>query len=159
MITLEMGASGTADGASPARCARELTAAGASIIGVNCSYDPAACLDVIAAMRGHGWLACQPVGFRTGAVSLYQCGEFPLALETRQLTRFELASFCRQAAELGVRYIGGCCGVSSYHIRSMAEALGRRPASSAKSPDLSRHLDPRVTAREDPNHWEGTMVP
>ena len=44
--------------------------------------------------------------------------------------------YAREAWELGVRYIGGCCGFEPYHIRAMAEELqaerGGRPEGSDK---------------------------
>merc|ERR1712149_89505 len=50
----------------------------------------------------------------------------------------------REAYDLGVRYIGGCCGFEPYHIRAMCEELrdirGKIPESSDKSDyDLSLH--------------------
>merc|ERR1711979_100529 len=50
----------------------------------------------------------------------------------------------REAYNLGVRYIGGCCGFEPYHIRAMAEELadirGKLPEASDKSDhDLSIH--------------------
>ena len=63
-------------------------------------------------------------------------------MEPRQITRWEAASFARQAFDLGVRVIGGCCGFEPYHIRAMAEELSAEregyPLASAKSDyDLS----------------------
>ena len=31
--------------------------------------------------------------------------------------------FARDAYELGIRYIGGCCGFEPYHIRAVAEEV------------------------------------
>jgi hypothetical protein len=45
-----------------------------------------------------------------------------------------MANFALEAYKLGVRFIGGCCGTAPYHIRSMAEALGRKVAASKYSP-------------------------
>ena len=52
--------------------------------------------------------------------------------------------YAREAFDLGVRYIGGCCGFEPYHIRAMAEELaverGRLPEASQKSDhDLKIH--------------------
>ena len=59
------------------------------------------------------------------------------AMEPRQITRFEAARFAREAYDLGVRVIGGCCGFESHHIKAMAEELaeerGRLPAGTVKS--------------------------
>ncbi len=65
--------------------------------------------------------------------------EFPLDLDPLTLTRGEMAAYARRAREVGVDYVGACCGTVAAHIRAMAEALGRRPAASAKSPRLEKH--------------------
>ena len=49
---------------------------------------------------------------------------FFLALEPRKLTRWDVHKYARQAYDLGVRYIGGCCGFEPYHIRAIAEEVG-----------------------------------
>ena len=43
--------------------------------------------------------------------------EFPTAMEPRMYTRWDMHKYARDAYELGVRYIGGCCGVEPHHIR------------------------------------------
>ena len=55
------------------------------------------------------------------------------------MNRYEIEEFTRDAQALGVNYLGVCCGASPHHIRSMAEALGRRPPGSKYSPDMSVH--------------------
>jgi Homocysteine S-methyltransferase len=64
---------------------------------------------------------------------------FPTALDPFTCNRYEMEAFARQAYEMGVRYLGGCCGSGPHHIRALAEALGRRPPASRYSPDLSKH--------------------
>lgn len=63
--------------------------------------------------------------------------EFPYAYEPRQITRIEAMKYAREAYDLGVRLIGGCCGFEPYHIRAMAEELcnerGCVPEASKKS--------------------------
>ena len=63
-------------------------------------------------------------------------------MEPRQITRWEVARFAREAYDLGVRVIGGCCGFEPYHIRAIAEELAEErkclPKGSEKSDyDLS----------------------
>ena len=53
--------------------------------------------------------------------------------------RFEMAEFASSARDLGVNYIGACCGAAPHHVRSMAESLGRTVPASRYSPDLSLH--------------------
>ena len=48
---------------------------------------------------------------------------FISAYEPRVCTRFEIQKFAREAFDLGVRYIGGCCGFEPYHIRALVEEL------------------------------------
>ena len=64
---------------------------------------------------------------------------FPTALDPFTCNRYEIADFARQARELGVRYLGLCCGAAPHHVRSMAEALGRTPPASRWSADMSKH--------------------
>ena len=46
-----------------------------------------------------------------------------LAMEPRTLTRWDVHKYARRAYDLGVRYIGGCCGFEPYHIRAIAEEV------------------------------------
>jgi betaine-homocysteine S-methyltransferase len=64
---------------------------------------------------------------------------FPTALDPFQCTRYEVADFAQRAQELGVNYLGLCCGAGPHHVRSLAEALGRRPPASRYSADMSKH--------------------
>jgi betaine-homocysteine S-methyltransferase len=50
-----------------------------------------------------------------------------------------MAEFATAARDLGVGYIGICCGGAPHHVRAMAEALGRTVPGSKYSPDLSLH--------------------
>jgi betaine-homocysteine S-methyltransferase len=50
-----------------------------------------------------------------------------------------MGEFGREAFEVGVRYLGICCGAGPHHIRALAEALGRHPESSNYSTDMSKH--------------------
>ena len=62
-----------------------------------------------------------------------------------------MADFALQAQKIGINYIGICCGGAPHHVRSMAEALGRRVPASRYSPDMSRHsmLGSDDVVRED----------
>jgi betaine-homocysteine S-methyltransferase len=64
---------------------------------------------------------------------------FPTALDPFTCSRYEIAEFTRRAQEIGVDYLGVCCGAAPHHIRSMAEALGRTPPASRYTADLSKH--------------------
>jgi betaine-homocysteine S-methyltransferase len=76
---------------------------------------------------------------------------FPIALEPFQLTRFEMAEFALRAKELGVNYIGICCGGAPHYVRAMAEAVGKTVPASKYSPAMELHpmLGSRVQGKDE----------
>merc|ERR1719251_813939 len=152
--TMCIGPAGDESGTSVGECAVRMARAGADLVGVNCLFDPFVCLDVIKNMKValeafelSPYLMAQPLGYRVpdgGSFGWVEIPEFPFSVEPRQITRFEARKWAREAVNLGVKYIGGCCGFEPYHIRAMAEELadvrGGLPEASDKSDhDLSIH--------------------
>jgi len=150
--TMCIGPKGDETGVSVEECAVRMAKAGAPIIGTNCLFDPFINLVTMRKFKEgldtaglKPFLMAQPLGYRTpdgGNYGWIQLPEFPLAMEPRQVTRHEVAIWAREAYNLGVRILGGCCGIESYHIRAIAEELaserGRMPQASRKSDyDLS----------------------
>ncbi len=139
----------TYDGYGYVDACKILADAGASIVGLNCSRGPATMLPLLQEIRAavDVPIAAQPVPYRTSAShpafeSLESADGrrmFPIQLEAFQHTRFEMADFARQAAEIGVGYIGICCGGAPHYVRAMAEALGRTTPASRYSPALDLH--------------------
>lgn len=119
----------TREGKSPAECARALMDAGVDIVGINCGRGPDQMLPLIQEMREavDGYIAAQTPSYRTTDEIPFFAGlpGFPNAMEPYQLTRFEMADYARRAKDMGVNYIGGCCGTVATHIREMAKALGK----------------------------------
>jgi len=122
----------TPDGKSAADCARSLVDAGADIVGVNCLRSPEYTLPLAAEMRRavKAYIACQPVAYRTthDHRDFTSLPAFPDQLDPYQLSRREMADYSTKARDLGVNYIGACCGAVASHIREMARALGKIPA-------------------------------
>lgn len=120
----------TAEGISAGEAAKRLLAAGADIVGMNCLRPPEHMLGPMEQMRRavDGYLACQPVAYRTpkDTPDFTSLPEFPLALDPLQLTRSEMGDYARRAQEVGINYIGACCGSVAVHIREMARALGKQ---------------------------------
>ena len=120
------------EGDAPGECARKLEAAGADAVGVNCLRNPEHTLPLVKEMREavSCYVASQPTAYRTPAQQPDFTGlpEFPYALDPLQLTRAEMADYAVKARELGVNYIGSCCGSVACHVRAMARALGKLPA-------------------------------
>jgi betaine-homocysteine S-methyltransferase len=122
----------TSDGKTAGECAKALRDAGADIVGVNCLRSPEHTLPLLAEMRGavDGYVAGQPAGYRTPAErpDFTSLPQFPYELDPLQLSRKEMSDYARRARDLGVNFIGACCGAVACHIREMALVLGKRSA-------------------------------
>ena len=132
MVTLAFEGPKTRDGMSPGEAVKRLEDAGADIVGTNCWMDPKHMLPIVEEMRkaAKGYLAAQPVAYRCTDEVPFFTGQkgFPDQLDPYQLTRTEMGDFAGRAKDLGVNYIGGCCGCQGAHIRQMARALGKKPS-------------------------------
>jgi len=124
----------TLEGKNPADAAKALLDAGADIVGLNCLRPPEHTLPAMEQMRKavDGYLACQPVGYRTpkDKPDFTSLPEFPYALDPLQLTRKKMGDYALKAREIGINYIGSCCGSVAEHVREMARVLGKLPADS-----------------------------
>ncbi|KAM8792475.1 betaine--homocysteine S-methyltransferase 1 [Eudromia elegans] len=170
--TMCIGPEGDMHGVPPGQCAVQLVKAGASIVGVNCHFDAETCLKTVKLMKEgleaaklKAYLMSQPLAFHTpdcGKQGFIDLPEFPFGLEPRIATRWDVQKYAREAYDLGIRYIGGCCGFEPYHIRAIAEELaperGFLPEASEKHGSwgncLSMHTKPWVRARARKEYWE-----
>jgi betaine-homocysteine S-methyltransferase len=122
----------TNEGRTPGDAARALIDAGADIVGINCLRPPAHMLPLVEQMRQaiSGWIACQPAAYHTPPEKpdFTSHPAFPYELEPLQHSRREMAEYAVRARDLGVNFIGACCGAVPTHIREMAVALGKMPA-------------------------------
>jgi betaine-homocysteine S-methyltransferase len=156
------------DGYSYVQACQILDQRGTDVIGLNCSRGPRTMLPIVQEIREavDCYVAAQPVAYRTteqeptfqALKDLDGTRGFPIALDPFQTTRFEMAEFAVRAQEIGVNYIGTCCGAAPHHVRAMAEALGRTTPASRYSPDMSLHpmLGNRVQDRDRPylQNWK-----
>jgi methionine synthase / methylenetetrahydrofolate reductase(NADPH) len=104
------------DGTTAEDAARLMELWGADVVGCNCSEGPALVLRVIERMRAVTKL---PLAAMPNAGT-------PKAVDGRHLylTSPEyMASFARKFVRAGARFVGGCCGTTPQHIRSMRGAL------------------------------------
>jgi len=144
----------TREGWAPEEACQRLEAAGADVVGLNCIRGPRTMLPLLGAIRERVscHVAALPVPYRTtDAQPSFQSlrdpdysnapggRPFPTALDPFTCNRYEIADFARDAYEIGVRYLGVCCGAGPHHIRGMAEALGKTPPGSRFSADMSKH--------------------
>ncbi|XP_020908218.1 betaine--homocysteine S-methyltransferase 1 [Exaiptasia diaphana] len=170
--SLCIGPDGDLHGISPGDCAVRLAKAGADVVGVNCHFGPIKSLETMRLMKeglDAAGLKChlmvQPLGFHTpdcGVQGFIDLPEFPFGLEPRICTRFDMHKFARESYDMGIRFIGGCCGFEAYHIRAVAEELskerGKLPTSSVKhgmwGAGLKLHTKPWVRARARQEYWQ-----
>jgi len=99
------------------QCARQLTDAGADVIGANCGdLDPLQMSRVIALLRAatDRPIAAQPNAGR------------PQLVEDRTIFDMEPAAFSEGVAECigaGAQIVGGCCGTTPEHIRAVRQRI------------------------------------
>jgi len=162
IVTFASTSERTIDGYEFDEACRRLEAEGADVVGLNCSRGPETMLPLLERVRDavDCHVAAQPVPYRTTPAqptfqSLKDAGGargFPIALDPFLCTRFEMADFAASARELGVGYIGVCCGGAPHHVRAMAERLGRTVPASRYSPDIAHHPilgeEPRAQAKK-----------
>jgi betaine-homocysteine S-methyltransferase len=139
----------TYDGYDYVEACRILADRGATVVGLNCSRGPETMLPLLERIRAavDVAVAAQPVPYRTSptapAFEALTTADglhaFPIALEPFQCTRFEMADFALRARDIGVDYVGICCGGGPHHVRAMAEALGRTTPASRYSPAIELH--------------------
>ncbi|KAL9986130.1 hypothetical protein ACROYT_G000217 [Oculina patagonica] len=178
-MSLSICLAGDFEGVPVEECAVRIAKVGADIVGINCFFDPDVCLKTMkvvkesldkAGLKRH--LIVQPIGYRTpecmdhhnpaSKTGFSGLAEFPLALETRLLNRFDVQRYARDAYNMGIRYIGACCGMEPCHVRAVAEELaeerGNLPPASEKhalwGDGLRQHVAPWVRARARRSHWE-----
>ena len=124
-------------GATVEDVARSLDAAGADVIGLNCSVGPQAILDAIEKMAQvtRRKLSAQPnagMPRDIGGRSMYMASpEY-------------MASYARHLIHAGARVIGGCCGTTPEHIAAIAEGI--RPLAPRNVVTTTRR-ERRVTPR------------
>ncbi len=104
------------DGASAETFAARLTEWGADVVGCNCSVGPVAMLDAVERVRRATTL---PISAQPNA-------GMPRSVEGRNIYLCSpeyMASYARKFVNAGVKFVGGCCGTTPEHVRSMKSAL------------------------------------
>ncbi len=121
----------TRDGLSPAEGAKRLADNGADVVGVNCHRPPQTLLPLARAVRQavNAPVCAQPTAYELEPGAVYNreivAPGLWTTVEPRVLSRFAAAEYAQEARGIGIDFIGGCCGMLPYHVRAMAEALGK----------------------------------
>ena len=134
------------DGSTPDTFAQRLLDWGVDVIGCNCSVGPAPMLDTIEKIRAI-------VGDAVPLSAQPNAG-MPRSVEGRNIYLCSpeyMASYTKKFAAAGVRLIGGCCGTTPDHIRSMKSALrvGEARTTSFQvvtQPKTAKVVDPKPIA-------------
>ena len=127
----------TSYGTSPEDVAAEVAAWGADVIGLNCSVGPAVMLDAVERMAEATDL---PLSAKPNAGLPRAVGDRKIYLASPEY----MAQYARRMIEAGARFVGGCCGTSPEHIRSIRALVGgARPPSTRVRP--GSHAQPHDT--------------
>lgn len=109
----------TAYGTDTTQVAKRLSDVGADVIGLNCSVGPAVMLDAIEEMADATTLA----------LSAQPNAGMPRTVRDRKIYLASpeyMAQYARRMIDVGVRFVGGCCGTTPDHIRKMRGAIAAR---------------------------------
>ncbi len=111
-------------GDTPATIARRMDAAGADVVGLNCSVGPDVMLDAVEEMSAvtAKKISCQP-----------NAG-LPREVNGRQMYMASpeyMGKYAKRLIHKGVKFLGGCCGTTPEHIKIMRDAV--RPLSPKRS--------------------------
>lgn len=145
-----------ADGVGVVETAQRLEQGGADVVGLNCFRGPETMQPWLRKIREK--VSCHvgalPVPYRTTAEepTFFNLSDvrasvpsphgrtFPTALDPLFHNRYELGAWAQEAHQLGVNYLGVCCGASPMHIREVAGAVGRTTEASRFSENMSNHF-------------------
>ena len=127
----------------PLLAASMLKDKGVQAIGANCTLGPQSLLPILSELTNAG----------AAAVSGMPNAGFPKREGDRivypKSSPAYFAEFAREAAALGVRILGGCCGTTPAHLHAMAEAVkSLRPARAQSGAVVVASAQPAVPARE-----------
>jgi len=144
------------DGYTVDESCKRLSEKGALVVGMNCFRGPDTMQPYLADIRKNveGYVGGLPIPYRTtnenptffnlpdGGCSCHLPLEttFPTALDPLYHNRYELAEWAKEAKDIGINYIGLCCGASPAMLRAIAEATGVEAINSKYSPDMAKHF-------------------
>jgi methionine synthase / methylenetetrahydrofolate reductase(NADPH) len=113
------------DGTEPETFGAKLADWGADVLGCNCSVGPVAMLDALERVRA---VTDRPLAAQPNA-------GMPRSVDGRNIYLSSpeyMASYARKFLRAGVQLVGGCCGTTPEHIKTMASALRTDDAKTAK---------------------------
>jgi len=102
----------TAYGTTPETFGPALVAAGADVVGVNCSVGPQAILEVVERLAA---VIQAPITAQPNAGLPREVADRKIYMASPEY----VAEYARRMVEAGARFVGGCCGTTPDHIKAM----------------------------------------
>jgi len=156
------------DGVSILDTCKELEQRGGDVVGMNCFRGPNTMMpylkEIRKSLKCH--VAALPINFRTtkehptffNLPDNNGCGchtphktPFPTALDPMQCNRYEIGKFAKEAFDLGINYLGVCCGANPMLIREVAEAVGLKVPASKYRENMENHF---MYGQDIPKHMK-----
>lgn len=152
-----MGENKMRDGDSAVEACQKLEQAGVDVVGMNCFRGPSTMMPYLREIRAAVKcpVAALPVTYRTteehptffnlpdehGCACPSPHGRtFPTALDPLQISRYEMRQFAKEAYDMGINYLGVCCGNNPMLTREVAEAVGKTTEASRFSENMENHF-------------------
>jgi len=105
-------------GTTPEQAAKQLTAAGADVIGANCGAGPETYVDICRRLKS---ATDRPIWIKPNA----GLPEVVNGQTVYRLSATDFANYVPRLVDAGASFIGGCCGTTPEFIRAVCRALGR----------------------------------
>lgn len=129
----------TVDGIPITKACQQLLEKGATLVGTNCFRGPDTMIEVtedIVKVVPPEKVCALPIAYRTTKeeptfrdFTDKCCPEnnpvYPHGLSAFFVSEVEIAKFTKRCVDLGLKYMGICCGNTGDYMRTMAEAVGR----------------------------------
>tara|TARA_B100000953_G_scaffold220153_1_gene182219 strand:- start:187 stop:1251 length:1065 start_codon:yes stop_codon:yes gene_type:complete len=144
------------DGVSIVDTCKKLEQQGGEVVGMNCHRGPTTMMpylkEIRKALKCH--VAGLPINYRTTnqnptflnlpdnngcTCATPHKTPFPTALDPMQCNRYEIGNFAKEAFDMGVNYLGVCCGANPMLIREVAEAVGLKVPASKYRENMANH--------------------
>ena len=156
------------DGVSILDTCKELEQRGGDVVGMNCFRGPNTMMpylkEIRKSLKCH--VAALPINYRTtkehptffnlpdnNGCSCHTPHKtpFPTALDPMQCNRYEIGKFAKEAFDLGINYLGVCCGANPMLIREVAEAVGLKVPASQYRENMENHF---MYGQDIPKHMK-----
>ena len=121
-----------------------LTELNPDVVGLNCSVGPAVMLDAVEDMAE---VTSLPLSAQANAGLPRTVGDRQIYMASPEY----VAQYARRMIDLGVRFVGGCCGTTPEHIKAIHDVVA---AVQPRHASVAVHERPTETELADPVHLD-----